>query len=119
MTPIKFLDGSPITESMATPLPPPPEQTAATGKRLTSGLMQTLAHLNLSRVIQGFAAFLVILLWGTTLYEIRAERHLAITTSYRDSANLARAFEEHTIRTLKSVDQAVLFLKFFYENYCY
>ncbi|MBL0284077.1 MAG: hypothetical protein IPQ01_09360 [Zoogloea sp.] len=34
-----------------------------------------------------------------------------------ETLNLARAFEEHTIRTIKSVDQALLFLKFQYERY--
>ena len=42
---------------------------------------------------------------------------MVIKAVYTENLNLARAFEEHTIRTIKSVDQAVLFLKFQYERY--
>ena len=74
-------------------------------------------RLNLSWVIAGFAAFMIAVLWGAVLYKVAAERRLSVEQVYRDNGNLARAFEEHTIRTLKSVDQSVLFLKFQYEKF--
>mgnify|MGYP000075341888 FL=1 len=60
---------------------------------------------------------LIVLIWAAILYKIRSEEELVIHSVNVENLNLARAFEEHTIRTLKSVDQAVLFLKFQYEKY--
>jgi signal transduction histidine kinase len=57
------------------------------------------------------------LIWGAVLYKAEAEEKLVIRSVNTENLNLARAFEEHTIRTIKSVDQAVLFLKFQYEKY--
>lgn len=62
-------------------------------------------------------AFLIALIWGAVLYKSDAEEKMVVRSIYTENLNLARAFEEHTIRTLKSVDQAVLFLKFQYEKY--
>lgn len=60
---------------------------------------------------------LIVLVWGAVLYKARTEEALVIRSINTENLNLARAFEEHTIRTIKSVDQAVLFLKFQYERY--
>ena len=59
---------------------------------------------------------LIVLVWGAILYKTRAEEELVIQSINTSNLNLARAFEEHTVRTIKSVDQAVLFLKFQYEK---
>ena len=59
---------------------------------------------------------LIVLVWGAILYKTRAEEELVIQSTNTSNLNLARAFEEHTVRTIKSVDQAVLFLKFQYEK---
>lgn len=61
--------------------------------------------------------FPVLLVWGAVLYKTKTEEEMVIKAVYTENLNLARAFEEHTIRTIKSVDQAVLFLKFQYERY--
>jgi signal transduction histidine kinase len=60
---------------------------------------------------------LVGLLWGAVIYKARMEEELVVRLINTENLNLARAFEEHSIRTIKSVDQAVLFLKFQYEKY--
>ena len=60
---------------------------------------------------------LILLVWGAVLYKAKAEEAMVIRSINTENLNLARAFEEHTIRTIKSVDQAVLFLKFQYERY--
>ena len=44
------------------------------------------------------------------------ERTREIDNINRANLNLASSLEEHTLRTLKEVDQAVLFLKFRYEK---
>jgi two-component system, NarL family, sensor histidine kinase BarA len=66
--------------------------------------------------IAAFASFMIAVLWGATTYKIELERTLEVEAINRENSNLARAFDEHTTRTLKSVDQAVLFLKFQYEK---
>lgn len=68
------------------------------------------------RLLWSFAAALLILTWAGTLFKIRSEESQEIASVLRTNQNLARTLEEHTLRTLKSVDQAVLFLKFQYEK---
>jgi len=67
-------------------------------------------------VIWGFSLVLLLLTWSGIGYKIRTERQLEIAHINRANLNLARILEEHTLRTLKSVDQSVLFLKFRYEQ---
>jgi len=62
-------------------------------------------------------ASLIVLVWGAVSYQVAQEKEQVIRSINTENLNLARAFEEHTIRTIKSVDQAVLFLKFQYEKY--
>ena len=63
-----------------------------------------------------FAVTLIAMIWGSVLMQIRSDRARQIDDTLRDSANLARSFEEHTVRTIKNVDQAVLFVKYQYEQ---
>ncbi|GGY15329.1 sensor histidine kinase [Paludibacterium paludis] len=67
-------------------------------------------------LIWGFTLILFLLIAIGISYKIHSERQQEIETLQRNSYNLARMVEEHTLRTLKSVDQAVLFLKFQYEK---
>ena len=67
-------------------------------------------------VIGFFALVLVSMVWGGMFAQIDADRVQTIDNVRRDNANLTRAFAEHTVRTLKSVDQAVLFIKYQYEK---
>lgn len=67
-------------------------------------------------LVWGFAAVLW-LLTGVGVYsKTHSEEMLELEGINRANLNLARTLEEHTLRTLKSVDQAVLFLKFQYEK---
>ena len=59
----------------------------------------------LAEAVVVFAACLVILLWIGVALLVRQERERAIETVKRENANLARAFAEHTYRTLNYVDQ--------------
>lgn len=75
------------------------------------------AHLslkNLKKVIILFDIFLLCFIWGSLLHKIESERELEINSAVRETANLARAFEEHTLRTIKSADQTAAFLKYQY-----
>jgi len=64
-----------------------------------------------------FAAVLLALTWTAVVLKARGEREQQFQSVVRSNANLARALEEHTVRTLKSVDQSVLFLKYQYERF--
>lgn len=57
------------------------------------------------------------LLWAAVLLKAQAEEEVVIRSINTENLNLARAFEEHSVRTIKSVDQTVLFLKHQYEKY--
>ena len=67
-------------------------------------------------IIWGFAASLLLASWSAIFYKINVEHETELALIYRNNANLARVFEEHTIRTIHSVDQAILFLKNQYER---
>jgi len=59
----------------------------------------------LSGAIVAFAAAVVILLWTGVALLVHQERENAIEQRKIENANLARAFAEHTFRTLNYIDQ--------------
>jgi signal transduction histidine kinase len=67
-------------------------------------------------LIWGFAVLLLGLSAGALAWKIRSESAQVRESIDRNNLNLARALEEHTLRTIKSVDQSVLFLKYQYEK---
>jgi two-component system, NarL family, sensor histidine kinase BarA len=67
-------------------------------------------------IVWGFAVSLLIASWSAIFYKIEDERRDELAAVYGHNANLARVFEEHTIRTIQSVDQAILFLRNQYEK---
>ncbi|HWQ62633.1 MAG TPA: ATP-binding protein [Negativicutes bacterium] len=71
---------------------------------------------NLSLAVVLFATFLLIVTWTGFYQAFEGEKEEDLSTTYRDTANLARAFEEHTLRTLRAADQTALFLKVQYEH---
>lgn len=58
------------------------------------------------------AALLIFALWAGVLWKISTEARAEEQELDRHAMNLARVFEEHTVRTLSAVDQALLFVKF-------
>jgi diguanylate cyclase (GGDEF)-like protein len=71
---------------------------------------------NLNKLIVVFGVSLLCLIWTGVYYQIDNERQAELRSAIRDTANMARAFEEHTLRTINSADQAALFLKYQYEQ---
>lgn len=71
---------------------------------------------NLNKIIITFGIFLLCFIWIGLYYKVGSERQIEVNHAIKETANLARAFEEHTLRTIKSADQAVLFLKYKYEK---
>ena len=57
------------------------------------------------------AIVVVGVVWTTVLDRIEFERSETVADAVKQNANLAIAFEEHTVRTLKGIDQTLLFIK--------
>jgi len=76
----------------------------------------SLALRNPRTAIILFGIFLVCFIWLSFYYKFTTERQREIDSAIRDTASFARSFEEHTVRTIKSVDQTALFLKHEYEH---
>ncbi|MGE0873173.1 MAG: diguanylate cyclase [Burkholderiales bacterium] len=58
-----------------------------------------------------FCILLVAGTWGMTIRQVRIDRENAIASTMRQNSNLALAFEEQTVRTLKGVDQIALIVR--------
>ena len=72
----------------------------------------------IANIVIVLTCFALIGIVGAVTFErLSFERDETIAAAAKQNANLAIAFEEHTIRTLKSVDQAVLFVKDQYEEH--
>ena len=66
---------------------------------------------NLNTVIVLFGCILVGSVWLVLLDRIHNDQTTEINNAIKDTTNFARAFEEHTLRTIKSVDQTGAFLE--------
>lgn len=58
-----------------------------------------------------FSLVVIAAIWGAVVLGQRAEREDVITSAVRQNANLAVAYEEHIVRTLKGLDGALLFIR--------
>jgi len=58
-----------------------------------------------------FCILLIAGIWGMTIRQVRIDREDAVANTMRQNANLALAFEEQTVRTLKGVDQIALIVR--------
>jgi signal transduction histidine kinase/CheY-like chemotaxis protein/HPt (histidine-containing phosphotransfer) domain-containing protein len=63
-----------------------------------------------------FGIWGVVLLWAGVLNSLTIERNKALQSAKHDMSNLARAFEEHIIRSIKTVDQTLLYVRESYEH---
>lgn len=70
----------------------------------------------ISRIILFFALCLLSAVWLNLYYVVEHEQQLAASDVQTETTNLARIFEEHTLRTLKSADQLLYFIKLSYEQ---
>jgi signal transduction histidine kinase/FixJ family two-component response regulator/HPt (histidine-containing phosphotransfer) domain-containing protein len=67
-----------------------------------------------SSAILGLCA--VAVLWGGIIHSLSVEREQALQGAAQDTSNLSRAFEEHIVRSIKAVDQTLLYVREAYEK---
>ena len=68
-------------------------------------------HVSINASIAAFCAALIGIVWSAVITQQEIGRQEAIAAAFKQNANLAMAFEEHTVRTIKGVDAAMLFLR--------
>ncbi len=67
-------------------------------------------------VLLAFAALLIIAVWSAAFVEIASERRRTEEDAFKDAETFARAYEEHTARTIIAADQSARFLQYQYEH---
>ena len=60
--------------------------------------------------------FGLVLLWTAVLHFLSEERDHTIQAAIQNTTNLSRVFEEHIVRSLKAVDQTLLYIRDSYES---
>ena len=66
---------------------------------------------NISTMTVLFGIVLLCFIWVGLYYKVQSERQLEIDNAFRATANYARTFEEHTVRTFKGLDLIALSIK--------
>ena len=82
------------------------------GKRFYS----SQGSLSLEWAIPLFSMLLIAMLWTAVLWQVNVDQRRSQLEMQRQSENMVRVFEEHISRTIRAVDQSVLFLKYAYET---
>lgn len=84
---------------------------------LANGFRRVLSHRSgMSVAVVAFALILIGALWGVLLAQERADREDVIAAAIKQNSNLAVAYEEHLVRTLKSLDSILLFVRHEYRR---
>lgn len=73
-------------------------------------------HDGLNAAIALFTLLLLGALWGAVVTEKRSERDAVIATAINQNTNLAVAYEEDIVRTLKLLDGAMMFMRHEYRR---
>ena len=63
-----------------------------------------------------FGLVLLCFIWGGLYYKIQGERQAQLADVRKETSHYAMMFEEHTVRTIKGLDQVVLLLKHLVEK---
>jgi diguanylate cyclase (GGDEF)-like protein len=62
-----------------------------------------------------FSLMLIAIIWGTVIAEGRSEKREVVAGAIKQNSNLAVAYEEHVVRTLKGLDAVTLFVRYEYQ----
>lgn len=75
-----------------------------------------LTRLNAGGAVAAFGILVLALLWLGLAWDLGRERARVLAQAEADTANLARAFQEHIQRTVAGLDQALLYMEAAYED---
>ena len=81
------------------------------------GYAARLASIDAGLMIAAFTLFVLGVMWAFVYGKAETERELTLGAAIKENGNLARAFEEHSVRTIRSADQLVLFVRDQYERH--
>lgn len=70
-----------------------------------------VGKVNAARAVAVFGAVLLVLVWVGIVASLMSERARVLDAARADTANLARAFDEHIQRTIAGLDQTLLYLR--------
>ncbi len=73
---------------------------------------ELLSIRNISALTVLFGIVLLCFIWVGFYYKVQSERRLEMENAIKETANYARVFEEHTVRTIRGLDEVALFLKY-------
>ncbi len=83
---------------------------------MRAGAERLLARVDMRLALAAFAVAIVATIWVVVPAELANREEREVAGIMRENANLARAFEEHTTRTLQSIDQLALLAKAEYQR---
>lgn len=75
-----------------------------------------LTRLSAANAVMAFGCLVLVLLWLGVALDLGRERRVTMNMAENETANLARAFEEHINRTIAGLDQTLLFVKAEFER---
>ncbi len=94
--------------------PPPgaePDAPTGTGMAGTPAWHWLARRFGMKNLIVGFCLTLIGIIWSAVIVHGNFQQQEMIDNAIRQNSNLAMAFEEHTVRTIKGADAALLFLR--------
>jgi diguanylate cyclase (GGDEF)-like protein/PAS domain S-box-containing protein len=100
---------------MPQPEPRAPRQALS---RLAGRLRARVARVaGVETAVVAVSLALIAALWWAAVFQSDRERQQTVDAANRQNSNLAIAFEEHTVRTIRGVEEAVLLVAKEYERY--
>jgi PAS domain S-box-containing protein len=92
-----------------------PRNRAVPPAKVGHASLDTRAMLSAPRIVPAAiacaAAVLIVAIWAAAVFAVQAHRRSELAAAATNTANLARAFEEHVLRSLDEIDQALLRIK--------
>jgi two-component system sensor histidine kinase BarA len=83
-------------------------------RRLGCAVLRLMSPGDVRMLVCLFAVILLGMVWAMTLHEIASGTRMQTALAERDARSFARAFEEHTVRTLESADQSLKVMRSHY-----
>ena len=71
-----------------------------------------LSARSISAITVLFGVVLLCFIWGGFYLKVQSERQMGLDDAIKETANYARTFEEHTVRTIRGLDGITLLLKY-------